>query len=650
MIKTSPGHPNPLGAHLVTGGINFSLFCQRVEEVTLVIETAEKQLQFQLDPKTNRTKAVWHILIRGLSPPFLYCYKLGKSQKSLIDPYANVLSSPSIWSNREERYAPKGIFLEPSSFDWEKITSPNYQTNELIIYEMHVRGLTRHKTSEVKHPGTFLGVIEKIPYLKELGINAVELMPIQEFNECEYSKISKETGKQLCNYFGYATVNYFSLMNRYATSYKQSIHEFKMLVKELHRNKIEVILDIVFNHTAEKGGEDVYSFMGIDCSVYYLLKEGNHTNYSGCGHTMNLNHPCVRKFVKEVLRYWVVEMHVDGFRFDLASIMNRDQSGELLKNSPLVEELSLDPTLSQTKLIAEPWDLGAYQLGEFESEKNRWSEWNGKYRDAVRKFLRGDPFSKNEFADRICGSQDIFRKRAPSASINFITSHDGFTLRDLVSYDHKRNFSNGEENRDGARENFSWNMGKEGETDDRFIRDFRNRQMKNFIVALFISRGVPMLLMGDEYGHTKRGNNNSWCQDNELNWFLWDQKNPLYFFVKQMISFRKEHTVFQKDCFYREEEISWHGPNGADINWDDRDPFLALTIKVNDKKSLYIAFNATKEPTYFLLPEDHTKKKWNLIVDTSHLPPDDFLTSRAIDEKDLRLAPYSSVILASTLR
>lgn len=656
-MKTSAGNPNPLGANVQGGGINFALFSKHAQKVILIIEGTSEIFTLELDPEKNKTKDIWHIFIEGLKNSFVYSYKLDGCKKSpnyfhphklLSDPYSKALISSNIWACRESRYEPKGYFFEPIPFDWENIQSPGLKLNDLIIYEMHVRGFSQHASSGVKYPGTFLGIVEKIPYLKDLGINAVELMPIQEFNECGYSRISKETGKKLCNYFGYSTVNYFSPMNRFATDFRNSINEFKMLVRELHRNGIEVILDIVFNHTAEKGEEELYSFMGIDHSSYYMLKNGHPLNYSGCGHTMNLNHPVLRQFVKDVLHYWVTEMGVDGFRFDLASIMNRDSDGNLMQVSPLIEDLTNDKILKDTKLIAEPWDIGAYQLGAFSPHKSRWSEWNGEYRDAIRSFIKGDSNSKNQFAARICGSRDIFSERKPSASINFITAHDGFTLRDLVSYNVKHNMSNCEQNKDGSNDNLSWNMGEEGPTDTIEIINHRNRQMKNFIVALFISRGVPMLLMGDEYGHTKEGNNNTWCQDNELNWFLWNEQSPFRVFVKNIIAFRKRHPVLQKDAFYLDDEIIWQGLNRGDPNWKEESPILAFTILNSNENHLYIAFNATGKSIHFQVPEMDTQKKWHWIVSTNNPPPYDFFPpgrEPLLNTDEVVLEPFSSIIL-----
>lgn len=641
------GKPKPFGPTMVVNGMNFSLFSKNAEKVILHIEKDGTEFEVKLDPSNNKTGDVWHILIEGLSPPFTYAYQLDGPRKQphyfhpdykLIDPYSKRLDTSSHWGScRNEKYRPRGAFLSPVTFDWQGVQSPKIDLSDLIIYEMHVRGFTEHPSSQVKNPGKFLGLIEKIPYLVDLGINAVELMPIQEFNECGYSRLNPSTKKPLCNFWGYSTINYFSVMNRYVSDYKNSIEEFKTLVRELHRNGIEIILDIVLNHTGEKGKEEgLYSFMGIDHSVYYLLDNGHHVNYTGCGHTVNLNHPIVRQFVREVLHYWVIEMHVDGFRFDLATTMNRDKRGNLLEESPLIEELSHDPILSQVKLIAEPWDIGGYQLGSFHPQEEKWSEINGRYRDTVRSFIKGDYHSKNDFAARITGSQDIFPQRDPSASINFITLHDGFTLRDLVTYNEKHNELNGEKNNDGNDQNLSWNMGVEGKTEDPTIQSLRLRQMKNFIFVLMISRGIPLIYMGDEYGHTKEGNNNTWCQDNELSWFLWDVKTPFTDFVKKMIQFRKDNPIFRSKDFYAEGDIVWHGLHPGEPGWDSPYSYLAYTIQ-ND---FYIAFNASSSPLTFEIPENGGN--WVEIINTSS---EESFSNIPLESKLYELDGYSSLLL-----
>ena len=500
-------------------------------------------------------------------------------------------------------YRPRGLISFQSTFDWKGDRSPQIPLRDLIIYEMHVRGFTISPSSGVRHPGTFLGIIEKIPHLLDLGVNAIELMPLQEFNENENTNINPLTHQQLCNYWGYSTVNFFAPMTRYATKTAPgaSIEEFKTMVRELHKNGIEVILDVVFNHTAE-GNEKgpILSFKGFENPVYYLLNHDfTYSNYTGCGNTVNCNHPVVWEFIVKCLRYWVLEMHVDGFRFDLASTLTRGRQGQPLPTPPLIESLTDDPVLSKVKLIAEPWDLEVYQVGQFYSHVKRWSEWNGKYRDCIRQFIKGNAGIKGEFITRLCGSEDLYYNRTPLASINFITVHDGFTLRDLVSYNEKHNESNGEDNRDGLTDNDSWNCGIEGPTDDDKILALRNRQMRNYHFTLMISQGVPLLLMGDEYGHTKNGNNNTWCHDNELNWFLWDklkENGDFYRFYKEMILFRKENPLLKREQFLSPKDAQWHGIEPFKPDWSAHTQFIAFTLLDSDKgNDLYIAFNAQEK-------------------------------------------------------
>lgn len=611
-MSLKKGLPNPLGATLTDGGVNFALFSRDAKGVTLLlIDPATLKVVKEL-PVTNRTGDIWHLLVEGLKLPVLYAYRMQPNAKYLLsDPYAKALSTPHEWGSAYQN--PYGVVMPPGKFDWEGVEKPRRPLKELIIYEMHVRGFTQDKSSGAKHPGTFLGVIEKIPYLLELGVNAVELLPVHEFNENEIHRRNPVTKERLYNFWGYSTVNFFAPMNRYAVD--NALLEFKTMVKELHRNGIEVILDVVFNHTAEKKKLGVvYSFMGIDRPVYYLLDEkGEDQNFTGCGNTMNLNHPVMSILVRDCLNYWAHEMQVDGFRFDLASIMNRDRAGKPVENAPLVEWLTFDPGLAEVKLIAEPWDaVGMYQLGGFEPQEKRWSEWNGKYRDAVRSFIKGDPHSKNEFATRICGSNDLFSSRSPQASINFITAHDGFSLCDLVSYNQKHNKENGEGNKDGNNYNISWNCGAEGEARDPAIQRLRLRQMKNFMLALFISQGVPMILMGDEYGHTRRGNNNPYCQDNALNWFLWQQKSELFDFVKRLIQFRKQNPLLMQENFLGGTEVIWHGVLPLQANWDDPQSFLALSLR----DQIYIAFNATNQMCEVTVPPPVKGKKWQIAFHT----------------------------------
>jgi isoamylase/glycogen operon protein len=521
---------------------------------------------------------------------------------------------------------------------------------------MHVRSFTQHPSSHSAHPGTFLGIIEKIPYLKSLGVNAVELMPIHEFDETEYHKKNPKTGSLLFNYWGYSTINFFCPMNRYGSkaAFEGPIEEFKMMVKELHRNQIEVILDVVFNHTAEGPlNGPTFSFRGIDNSTYYILDEnGGYKDYSGCGNTFNCNHPIPHDLIVESLKYWVQEMHVDGFRFDLASILTRDQQGEPLTSPPVVEMIVKDPLLSNTKLIAEAWDAGGlYQVGSFPAF-SRWAEWNGKYRDVVRRFIKGTDQQAGEFAKAITGSQDLYGvDRDPYHSVNFVTAHDGFTLKDLVSYQEKHNEENGEENRDGSSNNDSWNCGHEGETKNHAVQLIRARQMRNFHLALMLSLGVPMLLMGDEYGHTRRGNNNAWCQDNELNWFLWDeikQQKDFFRFYKLVNHLRKKEPLLRRTSFLTNDDIDWHGHQPLNPDWDSQSRFVAFTLKDHlYAKHLYVAFNAHYESAHITLSLPPPSKKWYRIIDTSLPSPDDFLEdphSQPPLKHTYTLLPYSALL------
>lgn len=571
-----------------------------------------------------------------------------KKENLLLDPHAKALSTPSTWGILNEPYQPLGLALPQDSFNWEDDRPLNIPSNELVIYEMHVRGFTQDKSSKVQNPGTFLGMIEKIPYLVDLGINAVKLLPIFEFNECEYRRFNPYTGERLFNFWGYSTVSYFTPMQRYGT-----IDDFKRLVKALHKNGIEVILDVVFNHTAEGNGDGpILSFKGIDLPVYYILDSHHQfANYTGCGNTVNCNHAVVREFIRTSLQYWVTEMHVDGFRFDLAGVMMRGLKGEVLNYQPIIEELSEDPLLASTKLIAEPWDCsGLYELGNFYPGKRRWSEWNDKYRDSVRRFIKGDRGEKRQFAERICGSQDIFEgKGTPACSVNFVTAHDGFTLKDLVSYNQKNNSANGEDNRDGNPNNVSWNCGKEGDTDDLKILALRERQMKNFHLTLMISQGIPMLMMGNEYGHSRFANNNTWCQDNTLNWFLWEEleKNrSLYDYFKGLIHFRKNHPIFKLDRFLTKEDIEWHSVNPSDPDWEGDTQFIAFTLK-NGEEQIYAAFNMHHNPIDATLPNPPQGKKWHIIANTSAIPPQDFFqeeNSPQVDGDTFLFNEHSSVL------
>ncbi len=657
--RLEKGRSSPLGVTSLGGGLNFALFSEHATGVTLCLFTPGSHHSFAeipFDPKIHRTGNIWHILVQGLPNTHLeYGYRVSgptddpklKYNPKLVlsDPYAKALATKSDWGHvgiNEAQEIPRGRIITSSPFDWENDTFPQIPTNELIIYEMHVRSFTQAPSSKVKHPGTFSGIIEKIPYLKQLGINAVELMPIFEWDECELKNKNPKTGAPLKNVWGYSTINFFSPMNRFSTSsgWTSALDEFRSLVKELHKNNIEVILDVVYNHTAE-GNEQgpIFSFKGIDNQVYYMLTpQGEYQNFSGTGNTLNCNHPMVAQLIVDSLRYWVDEMHVDGFRFDLASILTRAENGTPLQAPLVIDQILNDPILVNVKLIAEAWDAGGlYQVGNFPSG-GRWMEWNGKYRDAVRKFIKGTDDLSGEFSRVISGSQHIYgHDRLPFHSVNFVTAHDGYTLKDLVSYMDKHNLENGEENRDGANDNESWNCGVEGATANRQILQLRYQQMRNFHACLMLSIGTPMILMGDEYAHTRNGNNNVWCQDNELNWFQWDllEKNKGFTrFFRLMIQFRKNHPILMRTEYLTDKDVQWHGKEPLKANWGAENRVIAYTLIDHSRNEhLYIAFNATFEKVHFILPPPPSGKKWYRVIDTSYPSPDDFV------EKPQLLAP-----------
>lgn len=666
LLQISPGKPFPFGASVVQDGVNFAIAAKDAQKLILCLFDEHAQdhpfKELELDPQVNKTGEVWHVLIKGLPPNFVYGYKVFSDPNSeasnlLLDPYAKIVASHSNWgADPQEPYRPLGKVALHSSFDWEGDKFPKIPEKDLIIYEMHVRGFTRDESSQVQHPGTFLGIIEKIPYLKELGVNAIELLPIHEFNENEAVQHREITKQQLYNYFGYSTVNFFSPMNRYASQSTEdkAVIEFKTMVRELHKNGIEVILDVVYNHTFEGNqAGPTLSFRGLNRRAYYMIEgEDNYLNFSGCGNTFNANHPLSRELILESLRHWVIEMHVDGFRFDLASILTRAENGAPLSLPPIVEAISLDPILSQTKLIAEAWDAGGlYQVGGFYAG-NRWMEWNGRYRDVVRRFIKGTPGHKKAFATALCGSQDLYGwGRAPICSVNFVTAHDGFSLADLVTYNDKHNENNGENNRDGFDHNDSWNCGFEGHSSNKKIVFLRERQIRNFHLALMVSQGIPMVLMGDEYAHTRHGNNNTWCQDNELNWFLWDRldvRPGFYRFFRSLIRFRKEHPHLWRETFLTDKDITWHGLTPSHADWDNDNQFVAFSLNSEKGPEIYIAFNAAHISHTVNLPAPCQGKQWQWVVDTHNPPPDDFLDQeegKKLLTNILRMPSYSAIML-----
>ncbi len=621
MNTFSPGNPYPLGGSLKEGVYNFALFSEHAEEVAIGFFKPNDKEPFLQIP-LQRTGSIWHIALSGLDASSTYAFHAkGPSQKGflynfdvwLADPYAKEIDSPCIWNEkRPQKSSPfvRALLPKDLSFDWQGVKAPQIQRSELIIYEAHVRGFTRDDSSKTSFPGTYLALIEKIPHLKRLGVNAIELMPMFEFDETHSKNIHPQAEASLPNYWGYNSLHFFVPMRRFAA--KSAILEFKTLVRELHRNGILVLLDVVYNHTGEGKEKDYYvHFRGLDNSVYYqLLDSGEYRDDTGCGHNVNANHPQVQQFILDSLRYWAEEFRVDGFRFDLCAALLRGSHGEVLKPAPLIEAIEKDPVLSKKILISEAWDAsGLYLLGHF-SNRGNWHEWNGQYRDHVRRFLKGTDDYAGAFATAISGSQPLYGpSKTPLSSINFVTCHDGYSLRDLVSYQQKHNMENGENNRDGADHNDSWNCGIEGAALDPKIVDLRERQIRNFLLTLFLSQGIPLMPMGDEYGHTRNGNNNPYVQDNALNWFLWDHKREdIVNFVSMLTNFRKKHPCFRKDTFLTDQEITWHGKTPNEPDWSVKSRFVAF-----NEEGFYVAFNADHSLASLELPQDN----WHLLIDTS---------------------------------
>ncbi|KAF7849275.1 hypothetical protein BT93_L1023 [Corymbia citriodora subsp. variegata] len=695
-FQVSRGRPMPLGATARDGGVNFSVYSSNAASATLCLislaDLNESRVteEISLDPMINRTGDVWHVLLKGDFTDVLYGYKFDgtfspeeghhyDASRILLDPYAKAVISRGEYGilGPDGDCWPQMACRVPShgdEFDWEGDLPLKYHPKDLIIYEMHVRGFTRHDSSMTDFPGTYRGVVEKLDHLKELGVNCIELMPCHEFNELEYFSYNSVLGDYKMNFWGYSTINYFSPMVRYSSAGLSScgqdaINEFKTLIKEAHKRGIEVLMDVVFNHTAE-GNENgpVLSFRGIDNSMYYMLApKGEFYNYSGCGNTLNCNHPAVRQFIVDCLRYWVTEMHVDGFRFDLASILTRSSSlwdavnvfgkpiegdllttGTPLTSPPLIDMISNDPILRGVKLIAEAWDTGGlYQVGTF-PHWGIWSEWNGKYRDVVRQFIKGTDGFSGAFAESLCGSPNLYQEggRRPWNSVNFVCAHDGFTLADLVSYNDKHNLANGEDNNDGESHNNSWNCGQEGEFAGISVKRLRKRQMRNFFVCLMVSQGIPMTYMGDEYGHTKGGNNNSYCHDNYINYFRWDKKEEssldFYRFCSLMTKFRHECESLGLSDFPTAERLQWHGHLPGQPDWSETSRFVAYTMVDSVKGELYIAFNASHLPVTVALPE-RPGYRWEPLVDTSKPAPFDFLSSD-LPEREVAVKQYAQFL------
>ena len=644
-FQIRPGFFREFGAVAIPGGVNFTIHTHGATSCELLLfhRKAEEPYAVIPFPESYRIGFCYSMIVFDLDiEEFEYAYRLDgpydekkglrfDKNKILLDPYARAVTGQSQWghvNNAQHGYRARVV---QSNFDWGDQRHHSIPMEDLIIYELHVRGFTMDESSGVKHHGTFEGLREKIPYLKELGVNAVELMPIFEFDEMRDVRLIDEN--ELIDFWGYNPVSFFAPNTSYCSSmeYNREGLELKTLIKDLHDNGIEVILDVVFNHTAE-GNEfgPCFSFKGFDNNIYYMLTpDGHYYNFSGCGNTLNCNHPVVRDMILECLRYWVIEYRVDGFRFDLASILGRNDDGTPLSQPPLLRSLAFDSILGNVKLIAEAWDAGGlYQVGSFPSWK-RWAEWNGRYRDDMRRFLKGDNFLAQTAAARITGSPDLYDPayRGGNASINFLTCHDGFTLYDLYSYNQKHNEANGWGNTDGADDNNSWNCGVEGETDDPAILALRKRLMKNACAVLLCSRGTPMFLSGDEFADTRYGNNNPYCQDNLISWLDWSllKKNKdLFDFFQYMIRFRKDHPVIRKDLepsYLGIPAMSTHGltPDETNFSGDSHVVcvrFAGYNESTQKEDLVYLAVNSGWFPVTLTLPELPEHYKWKVAVNT----------------------------------
>jgi glycogen operon protein len=684
----TPGSCSPLGATPCRDGVNFSVFSKHATGVELLlfdrVDDAKAACVIRMDPAAYRTYHYWHVFVPGLTAGQIYGYRVEgpwdpadgmrfDPAKLLLDPYGLAVAVPDRYSRDAAREAGdncatamKSVVADPSAYDWEGDAPLQRPSAQTIIYELHVRGFTRHPSSDVgeRTRGTFAGLIEKIPYLRDLGITAVELLPVFQFDpqDCPPGKV---------NYWGYAPVSFFALHQAYSS--RQDLlgpmDEFRDMVKALHRAGIEVILDVVFNHTAEGGdGGPTLCFRGFDNTEYYIFEEGRsrYANYAGTGNTVNANHAIVRRMIIDSLRHWVQSMHVDGFRFDLASILARDPQGRPIPNPPILWDIESDPALAGTKLIAEAWDAaGLYQVGSFIGDS--WKEWNGRFRDDVRAFFRGEPGSVPRVADRLVGSPEIYghEQREAEQSVNFVTCHDGFTLNDLVSYDSKHNEANGEDNRDGSDDNRSWNCGVEGPTDDPAIERLRNRQVKNFLTVTMLSVGMPMILMGDEARRTQFGNNNAYCQDNEIGWFDWaliEKHAEVHRFVTQLsatlLNARRilraadhERRRVPLNQLIRRAKQTWNGVKIGRPDWSNDSHSLAVEAELREEGlCLYLILNAYWEPLNFDLPSPAggAATLWCRWIDTSLESPQDIVpwrTAPSLFDHTYRAAARSVVLL-----
>jgi isoamylase len=666
-------------------GTNFSLYSRHATSVELLFfdrdDDARPSRIIRFDPVTNRTYHYWHAFVPGVRAGQLYAYRVDgpfdpaaglrfDPNKLLLDPYGRAIVAPTAYSRDAGALAGdniitamKTVVVDPFCYNWEGDVPLRHPSARTIVYEMHVRGFTRHPNSGVDEQkrGTFAGLIEKIPYLQQLGVTAVELLPVFQFD-------AQDCPPGLVNYWGYAPASFFAPHQRYSSRQDPlgPVEEFRDMVKALHRAGIEVILDVVFNHTAE-GDErgPTLCWRGIDNSTYYILESdpARYANYTGCGNTLNGNNPIVRRMIVDSLRYWVEEMHVDGFRFDLASVLSRDASGHPLANPPVLWDIESDPALAGTKLIAEAWDAaGLYQVGSFVGDA--WKEWNGRFRDDVRDFFRGEPGSLRRVADRFVGSPEIYghKSREAEQTVNFVTCHDGFTLNDLVSYSEKHNEGNGELNRDGANDNRSWNCGVEGPSDDPAVESLRSRQVKNFLTTTLLSVGVPMIQMGDEVRRTQGGNNNAYCHDNETTWFDWslvERHADLHRFVSLLVArrllrdIRHEHGRVSLIEFLKNAEHAWHGVKLNQPDWSDGSHAIALTAELRDENlRFHLILNAFWQPLDFELPPIDAAKEgsWRRWIDTSLESPNDIVpweSAPSVSGSTYRGSPRSVALLLS---
>jgi isoamylase len=678
-----PGRSFPLGASLIADGANFSVFSRRASAVQLLLfdhaDDARPSRVIDLDPHTKRTYHYWHAYVPGVRSGQLYGYRVHgpfvpekglrfDASKVLLDPYAKCVARPSRMSRAAATLpgdnaatALTSVIADPGAYDWEDDRPPRTPFAKTIIYELHVGNFTRHPNSgvEASRRGTYAGLIDKIPYLRDLGISAIELLPVFAFDE-----ETAPEGRR--NVWGYQPLSFFAPHPGYSSRPDPlgTLDEFRDMVKAMHRAGIEVILDVVYNHSAEGGADGpTISFRGVANQTYYILDEnGGYADFSGVGNSLNGNESTVRRLILDSLRYWVEEMHVDGFRFDLAAVLSRDEQGRLIPSPPVLLDIQSDPVLANVKLIAEAWDAaGLYEVGHFAGDA--WKEWNGSFRDDVRRFLKGDDETVRSLACRLLGSPDIYgaQDREPEQSVNFVTCHDGFTLNDLVSYDRKHNEANGEGNRDGANANHSWNCGVEGPTDDAEIEQLRNRQVKNFLVLTLLATGTPMLLMGDEVRRTQRGNNNAYCIDDETTWFDWsalERHADIYRFARQFVAFRMgralplERFGMTLNELITQHRIEWHGVSLGEPDWSGASHSLAATIHFDaDRRALHLMMNAYWEPLAFAIPPlDTGHVLWRRCVDTFRASPGDICVwseAETVRSETMIVQPRSIVMLVT---